>query len=152
MAGDNSRFRSARHWTSHRLTGQMPHRAKAWQGRMARRGKKAARGKWDFWIDRGGTFTDLVASTPEGDILAHKLLSEKPETYDDAAIQGIRDLMGLASEEAIPAEQISSVKMGTTVATNARPRASPMRSRSVTRRGRDSSTGRLKNHRCCTSR
>src|SRR5215213_175201 len=78
MAGDNSGFHSARHWTSHRLTGQMPHRAKAWQGRMARRGKKAARGKWDFWIDRGGTFTDLVASTPEGDILAHKLLSEKP--------------------------------------------------------------------------
>ena len=86
---------------------------------MVRRGKKAARGKWDFWIDRGGTFTDLVASTPEGDILAHKLLSEKPEAYGDAAIQGIRDLMGLASEEAIPAEQISSVKMGTTVATNA---------------------------------
>ena len=86
---------------------------------MARRGKKAARGKWDFWIDRGGTFTDLVASTPEGDILAHKLLSEKPEAYGDAAIQGIRDLMGLTSPEAIPAEQISSVKMGTTVATNA---------------------------------
>jgi 5-oxoprolinase (ATP-hydrolysing) len=86
---------------------------------MARQSKRAARGKWDFWIDRGGTFTDIVASTPSGDILAHKLLSEKPEAYSDAAIQGIRDLMGLASSEAIPAEKISSVKMGTTVATNA---------------------------------
>ncbi len=63
---------------------------------MARQRKKAAREKWDFWIDRGGTFTDIVASTPKGDILAHKLLSEKPEAYSDAAIQGIRDLMGLA--------------------------------------------------------
>jgi 5-oxoprolinase (ATP-hydrolysing) len=86
---------------------------------MARRPKRAAQGKWDFWIDRGGTFTDIVASTPSGEILAHKLLSERPEAYADAAIQGIRDLMGLAPGEAIPAENISSVKMGTTVATNA---------------------------------
>jgi 5-oxoprolinase (ATP-hydrolysing) len=74
---------------------------------MAKRANKAARGKWDFWIDRGGTFTDIVASTPAGDILAHKLLSEMPEAYGDAAIQGIRDLMELARGEPIPAEKIS---------------------------------------------
>jgi 5-oxoprolinase (ATP-hydrolysing) len=86
---------------------------------MARRGKRAARGKWDFWIDRGGTFTDIVASTPSGEILAHKLLSQKPESYGDAAIHGIRDLMGLSAGQPIPAEKIAAVKMGTTVATNA---------------------------------
>ncbi|NRG17815.1 hydantoinase B/oxoprolinase family protein [Rhizobiales bacterium] len=75
--------------------------------------------KWDFWIDRGGTFTDIVARTPEGEIKAHKVLSENPEAYRDAAIQGIRDLMGIASGERIPAEKIATVKMGTTVATNA---------------------------------
>jgi 5-oxoprolinase (ATP-hydrolysing) len=75
--------------------------------------------KWDFWIDRGGTFTDIVARTPEGEIKAHKVLSENPEAYRDAAIQGIRDLMGIAADERIPAEKISAVKMGTTVATNA---------------------------------
>ncbi|MEM7426925.1 MAG: hydantoinase/oxoprolinase family protein, partial [Pseudomonadota bacterium] len=76
-------------------------------------------GKWDFWIDRGGTFTDIVARTPAGEIIPHKLLSENPEAYKDAAIQGIRDLINVDAGEAIPAEQISSVKMGTTVATNA---------------------------------
>ncbi|MCA1298984.1 hydantoinase B/oxoprolinase family protein [Stappia indica] len=76
-------------------------------------------GKWDFWIDRGGTFTDIVARDPEGAIKAHKVLSENPEAYRDAAIQGIRDLMGLSQDERIPAEQIAAVKMGTTVATNA---------------------------------
>ena len=76
-------------------------------------------GKWDFWIDRGGTFTDIVARTPEGDIKAHKVLSENPEAYRDAAIQGIRELMGIAGGERIPAENIANVKMGTTVATNA---------------------------------
>jgi len=75
--------------------------------------------KWDFWIDRGGTFTDLVARTPDGTLKAHKLLSENPENYRDAAIQGIRDLMGIASDASIPADRISAVKMGTTVATNA---------------------------------
>jgi 5-oxoprolinase (ATP-hydrolysing) len=75
--------------------------------------------KWDFWIDRGGTFTDLVARKPDGTLKAHKLLSENPESYKDAAIQGIRDLMGVARNERIPAEQINTVKMGTTVATNA---------------------------------
>jgi 5-oxoprolinase (ATP-hydrolysing) len=75
--------------------------------------------KWQFWIDRGGTFTDTVAQCPDGKILVHKLLSENPGRYDDAPIQGIRDLLGLATGEPIPAEQIATVKMGTTVATNA---------------------------------
>ncbi|PLX36518.1 MAG: 5-oxoprolinase [Hyphomicrobiales bacterium] len=76
-------------------------------------------GKWDFWIDRGGTFTDIVARKPDGSLKAHKLLSENPESYRDAAIQGIRELLGVASGEPIPAAQVSAVKMGTTVATNA---------------------------------
>nr|WP_037036139.1 hydantoinase B/oxoprolinase family protein [Pseudovibrio sp. JE062] len=76
-------------------------------------------GKWDFWIDRGGTFTDIVARTPQGEIRAHKVLSENPEAYKDAAIQGIRDLMGVAKDTRIPSNQIATVKMGTTVATNA---------------------------------
>ncbi|MEM8647739.1 MAG: hydantoinase/oxoprolinase family protein, partial [Pseudomonadota bacterium] len=76
-------------------------------------------GKWDFWIDRGGTFTDIVGRSPEGEVRPHKLLSENPEAYRDAAIQGIRDLLGLNAGDAIAADAISSVKMGTTVATNA---------------------------------
>jgi 5-oxoprolinase (ATP-hydrolysing) len=76
-------------------------------------------GKWDFWIDRGGTFTDIVARQPDGSLKAHKLLSENPEQYRDAAIQGIRELMNVAGEDPIPADQIAAVKMGTTVATNA---------------------------------
>ena len=76
-------------------------------------------GKWDFWIDRGGTFTDIVARTPEGELRPHKLLSENPEAYPDAAIQGIRDLMEIEQSDRIPSEEIATVKMGTTVATNA---------------------------------
>jgi 5-oxoprolinase (ATP-hydrolysing) len=76
-------------------------------------------GKWDFWIDRGGTFTDVVARTPEGEIRSHKLLSENPEAYRDAAVQGIRDQMGIDKGGRIPTEHISAIKMGTTVATNA---------------------------------
>jgi len=75
--------------------------------------------RWQFYIDRGGTFTDLVAKTPEGKLTVHKLLSENPEQYQDAPIQGIRDLMGLTADEPIPTAQIEVVKMGTTVATNA---------------------------------
>ena len=78
-----------------------------------------ATGDWQFWVDRGGTFTDLVARTPEGAIVTHKLLSENPEQYEDAALQGIRDLLGLDKTDDIPASQIDAVKMGTTVATNA---------------------------------
>lgn len=75
--------------------------------------------RWQFWIDRGGTFTDIVARTPDGSLRVHKLLSENPERYRDAAIQGIRELLGIATDQAIPVEQIAAVKMGTTVATNA---------------------------------
>src|SRR4051794_28089210 len=74
---------------------------------------------WDFWIDRGGTFTDVVARRPDGTLTAHKLLSENPEGYRDAAVQGIRDLLGVAKGEPIPKGRIGAVKMGTTVATNA---------------------------------
>jgi 5-oxoprolinase (ATP-hydrolysing) len=74
---------------------------------------------WQFWIDRGGTFTDVVARTPDGAIRVHKLLSDNPEQYEDAALQGIRQLLGLAPEDAIPAAAVDAVKMGTTVATNA---------------------------------
>ncbi|HIK57448.1 MAG TPA: hydantoinase B/oxoprolinase family protein [Synechococcales cyanobacterium M55_K2018_004] len=76
-------------------------------------------GRWQFWIDRGGTFTDIVAQRPDGQLVVHKLLSENPERYADAPLQGIRDLLGLATDAPIPAEQIAAVKMGTTVATNA---------------------------------
>ncbi len=75
--------------------------------------------RWQFWIDRGGTFTDIVARAPGGDIVCHKLLSENPERYPDAALAGIRQLLGLGGEDAIPADRIGAVKMGTTVATNA---------------------------------
>ncbi|PZV06792.1 MAG: 5-oxoprolinase [Leptolyngbya sp.] len=75
--------------------------------------------RWQFWIDRGGTFTDIVARRPDGQIIVHKLLSENPDRYADAPIQGMRDLLGLEPGEIIPAELIEAVKMGTTVATNA---------------------------------
>ncbi|MFH1605268.1 MAG: hydantoinase/oxoprolinase family protein, partial [Pseudomonadota bacterium] len=75
--------------------------------------------KWQFWIDRGGTFTDVVARRPEGSIATHKLLSDNPEHYRDAALAGIRHLLGLAADAPIPGERIDAVKMGTTVATNA---------------------------------
>jgi 5-oxoprolinase (ATP-hydrolysing) len=74
---------------------------------------------WQFWIDRGGTFTDIVARRPDGEILCHKVLSENPERYRDAAVQGIRDLLGLKTGEPIPPGIIDTVRMGTTVATNA---------------------------------
>ncbi|MGF1658522.1 MAG: hydantoinase B/oxoprolinase family protein [Rubrimonas sp.] len=76
-------------------------------------------GAWDFWIDRGGTFTDIVARDPEGRLHTAKLLSENPERYSDAALQGIRDFLGLAHDAAIPSARVNAVKMGTTVATNA---------------------------------
>ncbi len=76
-------------------------------------------GGWQFWIDRGGTFTDVVARAPDGTLQARKLLSENPEHYRDAALQGIRATFGLGATDPIPAERIASVKMGTTVATNA---------------------------------
>lgn len=75
--------------------------------------------KWQFWIDRGGTFTDIIALDPRQKLHTHKLLSENPEQYQDAAIAGIRYFLNLDSEQIIPSEKISVVKMGTTVATNA---------------------------------
>jgi 5-oxoprolinase (ATP-hydrolysing) len=76
-------------------------------------------GQWQFWVDRGGTFTDIVAQSPTGDIRIHKLLSENPERYRDATLQGIRDILGIPSDAPIPTDQIAAIKMGTTVATNA---------------------------------
>ncbi|MEL7358168.1 MAG: hydantoinase B/oxoprolinase family protein [Cyanobacteria bacterium J06560_6] len=78
-----------------------------------------AKNGWQFWIDRGGTFTDIVTQRPDGTTIVHKLLSENPERYEDAPIQGIRELMGVADGEPLPSTQIASIKMGTTVATNA---------------------------------
>ncbi|MCF8160774.1 MAG: hydantoinase B/oxoprolinase family protein [Polaromonas sp.] len=75
--------------------------------------------RWQFWIDRGGTFTDVVGKRPDGTLVTHKLLSENPEQYTDAAVAGIRHLLGLKRGEPVPAEQVECVKMGTTVATNA---------------------------------
>ncbi len=75
--------------------------------------------KWQFWIDRGGTFTDLVALTPEGELKSQKLLSESPGQYDDAAIEGMRRLLGLEADDPLPKNAIAAIKMGTTVATNA---------------------------------
>jgi len=76
-------------------------------------------GSWEFWIDRGGTFTDVIGRRPDGTLVTHKLLSENPEAYADAAVAGIRHLLGLAPSERIPAARIGVVKMGTTIATNA---------------------------------
>ncbi|HSZ66626.1 MAG TPA: hydantoinase B/oxoprolinase family protein [Xanthobacteraceae bacterium] len=74
---------------------------------------------WEFWIDRGGTFTDVIGRRPDGGLVTHKLLSENPEAYRDAAVHGIRHLLGLKPGDAIPSDRIGAVKMGTTVATNA---------------------------------
>src|SRR5580704_14513457 len=75
--------------------------------------------KWQFWIDRGGTFTDIVARHPDGKLSARKMLSENPERYRDAAIAGIKTFLGLPLDVKIPSDLIEAVKMGTTVATNA---------------------------------
>jgi 5-oxoprolinase (ATP-hydrolysing) len=75
--------------------------------------------RWEFWIDRGGTFTDIVAKRPDGTLTTHKILSENPEQYKDAALAGIRHLLGVTPNDPIPVEKIEAVKMGTTVATNA---------------------------------
>src|SRR5262245_17383200 len=74
---------------------------------------------WHFWIDRGGTFTDIVGLAPDGNLVARKFLSENPEAYRDAAVAGIRAMLGLKPGEPIPPGKIAAVKMGTTVATNA---------------------------------
>ena len=74
---------------------------------------------WQFWIDRGGTFTDFVIRSPDGKLTAHKLLSENPERYEDAALQGIRETLGIEGDAPLPDGIVEAVKMGTTVATNA---------------------------------
>ena len=79
----------------------------------------ASTSRWQFWIDRGGTFTDVVARRPDGSIVTHKLLSENPEQYRDAAVAGIRHLLGLKAGEPVTPALVECVKMGTTVATNA---------------------------------
>lgn len=81
--------------------------------------EKLNENKWQFWVDRGGTFTDIVARRPDGQLKTHKLLSENPEVYPDAAVHGIKSLLGLSGQDDVPTGQISAVKMGTTVATNA---------------------------------
>jgi 5-oxoprolinase (ATP-hydrolysing) len=86
---------------------------------MAGIGGSTLSGSWEFWIDRGGTFTDVIGRRPDGGLLTHKLLSENPEAYRDAAVAGIRHLLDLAPNAPIPSERIGAVKMGTTVATNA---------------------------------
>ncbi len=75
--------------------------------------------RWQFWIDRGGTFTDVVGRRPDGTLITHKLLSENPEQYRDAAVAGIRHLLGLRADQPVTPQQVECVKMGTTVATNA---------------------------------
>jgi len=75
--------------------------------------------RWQFWIDRGGTFTDVVGRRPDGALVAHKLLSDNPEQYNDAAVAGIRHLLGLQAHEPVTPDRVQCVKMGTTVATNA---------------------------------
>lgn len=76
-------------------------------------------GRWEFWIDRGGTFTDVVGRDPDGRLVTRKLLSRDPDRYRDAAVAGIRLLLGLGPDEPVPADRVSAVKTGTTVATNA---------------------------------
>ena len=74
---------------------------------------------WQFWVDRGGTFTDIVALSSAGELITHKLLSDNPERYPDAVLEGIRDILQPGPDAPIPTDRIDSVKMGTTVATNA---------------------------------
>ena len=74
---------------------------------------------WQFWVDRGGTFTDIVARRPDGRLLTHKLLSENPARYRDAAVAGIRALLGITADVPVPVARVDAVRMGTTVATNA---------------------------------
>ncbi|MDT9188279.1 MAG: hydantoinase B/oxoprolinase family protein [Limnospira sp. PMC 894.15] len=75
--------------------------------------------KYQFWVDRGGTFTDIIARKPDGSLVTHKLLSENPQRYQDAVVAGIKEILGIGLHEPIPENCISEVKMGTTVATNA---------------------------------
>jgi len=75
--------------------------------------------KWLIGIDRGGTFTDVVAQSPRGELITFKLLSEDPDRYADAAIYAIHILLNIPLSEKLPESSIHSIRMGTTVATNA---------------------------------
>src|SRR4029453_9952408 len=75
---------------------------------------------WEFWIDRGGTFTDIVARRPDGSLVTHKLLSDNPERYPDAAVAGIRELLGCAAGDPLPTERTAAVRVGPAVPTIAR--------------------------------
>ena len=92
-------------------------------------------GRWQFWIDRGGTFTDVVARRPDGSLITHKLLSENPSRYPDAALAAIRELLDVDPPDPIPVERIDAVRMGTTVATNALLERTGERTALVTTRG-----------------
>ncbi|PXW99399.1 5-oxoprolinase (ATP-hydrolysing) [Sphaerotilus hippei] len=96
---------------------------------------RTAPARWQFWVDRGGTFTDIVARRPDGTLETAKLLSENPEHYRDAAVEGIRRLLGLQPGEPITTAQVECVKMGTTVATNALLERKGERTLLVTTRG-----------------
>ena len=91
--------------------------------------------RWQFWIDRGGTFTDVVGRAPDGTLHTLKLLSENPEAYADAAVEGIRRLLQLPPGAPITPQQVECVKMGTTVATNALLERKGERTLLVTTRG-----------------
>src|SRR6218665_4153020 len=86
---------------------------------MTQTASTSSQGPWEFWIDRGGTFTDAIGRGPDGRLATAKLLSETPARYDDAAVEGIRRLLGVAPGQPVPAERVAVVRMGTTVATNA---------------------------------
>ena len=86
---------------------------------MSTNGSQYVQNGWQFWIDRGGTFTDVVARRPGGTLVTLKLLSEDPEHYEDAAIEGMRRLLGCGQNDAFPQDAVGAIKMGTTVATNA---------------------------------
>ena len=94
-----------------------------------------SRNMWQFWIDRGGTFTDIVGKRPDGSLVTHKLLSDNPDQYKDAAVAGMRHLLGLKAHETVSPKMVSSVKMGTTVATNALLERKGERTLLVTTRG-----------------
>jgi 5-oxoprolinase (ATP-hydrolysing) len=121
--------------------------------------------RWQFWIDRGGTFTDVVGRRPDGSLVTAKLLSENPEQYPDAAVEGIRRLLGLPPGVPVTPDLVEVVKMGTTVATNAllerkgeplaaggHPRLSATRCASPTRTGRACSTDASCCPSCCIQR
>ncbi len=94
-----------------------------------------SRNMWQFWIDRGGTFTDIVGKRPDGSLVTHKLLSDNPDQYKDAAVAGMRHLLGLNAHETVSPKMVSCVKMGTTVATNALLERKGERTLLVTTRG-----------------